>query len=143
MNDYVYFTDTSTLKLDLTYCTTIESAKELQNVLEEVITSTKKLESVLKEVSGVQYDKICRDLDIKIVTCNSMERKDVFTLVSAKELENVLNEVSGVQYNKICRELDIKIGTCNSLGRKDAFTLSQKCTEQHPEPCWENIIQVL
>ena len=86
MNDCVYSTDTGTIKSDSTDCTTIKNAKRLENVL--------------KEVSDVSGDKKCRDLDITRATCNS-------------------------------------------LGRKDPFTLSQKYMEQHPELCWENIIQVL
>ena len=86
MSDYIYSTDTCTAKSDCTDCTTIESAKKLENVL--------------KEVSTVPYDKMCRDLNITSATCNGMETKN-------------------------------------------PFILSQKYLEQHPEPCWENVIKML
>ena len=68
---------------------------------------------------------------------------DCTTIKNAKKLENVLKEVSGVLGDRMCSDLGITPATCNSIGIKDAFTLSQKYMEQHPEPCWENIIQVL
>ena len=49
-----------------TDCTKIEIEQELVNVL--------------KDVKGVSYDKMCRDLDIT-QTCNNAEGKDVFILL--------------------------------------------------------------
>ena len=72
-----------------------------------------------------------------------LDSTDCTTIKNAKRLEYVLKEVSGVPGDRMCSDLDITRGTCNSMGRKDVFTLSQKYMEQHPEPCWENIIQVL
>ncbi len=47
-------------------CTAIKSHKDLQNVL--------------KKVSGVDTDRMCVDLKIATGTCNTLEKKNVFTL---------------------------------------------------------------
>ena len=46
----------------------------------------KHLEKVLKEVGGVNPDKMCLDLKIKSGTCNTIDKKDMFTL-SRKYME--------------------------------------------------------
>ena len=50
------------------------------------ITGRKELEKVLEEISDTHPDKICSDLKIKSGTCNTIERKDMFTL-SRKYME--------------------------------------------------------
>ena len=65
---------------------------------------------------------------------------DCTRIESAKKLENVLKEVR-ISGDKMCRDLGIT--SCNSMDRKDAATLSQNYMEQHPEPCLEDITEML
>lgn len=61
-----------------------------------------------------------------------------------KDLEYVLGEVSGVSAAKKCDYLGLKKVTCNGLDPRDPnFNLAKDYMKQNPEPCWENIIQIL
>ena len=99
-------TDTCTAKSDCTDCTTIESAKKLENIL--------------KELSAVPYDKMCRDLDITSATCNSMNRKDAFTL-SQKYMEH---------HPEPCWE-NIIIVLCEDF---EHYTLARTVKDKHGVP---------
>ena len=106
MNDCVYSTDTGTIKSDSTDCTTIKNAK--------------KLEYVLKEVSGVPGDRMCSDLHITRTTCNSLGRKDVFTL-SQKYME---------QHIELCWENIIQV-LCNDF---ELYKLAKDVKDEYGVP---------